>query len=75
MSNILGQALIDSVGGGKGAPLALSFLVPLDPSVSQTLVFGSGVPEPSTWAMGLLGFAGVGALTLRRSRRDRLATI
>lgn len=29
----------------------------------------SAVPEPSTWAMLLLGFAGVGFLTYRRSRQ------
>jgi len=29
----------------------------------------SAVPEPSTWAMLLLGFAGIGLVTFRRSRR------
>jgi len=29
----------------------------------------SAVPEPSTWAMLLLGFAGIGAITYKRSRR------
>jgi hypothetical protein len=29
------------------------------------------VPEPSTWAMLILGFAGVGAMAYRRSRKDR----
>ncbi len=33
-------------------------------------VLASGVPEPSTWAMMLLGFAGVGFMTYRRSRKD-----
>jgi hypothetical protein len=28
-----------------------------------------GVPEPSTWAMLLLGFAGIGYMTYRRSRK------
>ena len=31
----------------------------------------SAVPEPSTWAMMLLGFAGVGFMTYRRSRKDQ----
>ncbi len=30
----------------------------------------SAVPEPSTWAMMLLGFAGVGFMGYRRSRKD-----
>jgi hypothetical protein len=30
-------------------------------------VFGSGIPEPSTWAMMLLGFAGLG-FAFRQSR-------
>lgn len=36
------------------------------------LVLGvAAVPEPSTWAMMILGFAGVGFMTYRRSRRDQ----
>lgn len=31
----------------------------------------SGVPEPSTWAMMFLGFAGVGFMAYRRSRKDQ----
>ena len=31
----------------------------------------SAVPEPSTWAMMLLGFAGVGLMAYRRSRKDQ----
>ena len=31
------------------------------------------VPEPSTWAMGLLGFGGLGLLGLRKRRSNRLA--
>jgi hypothetical protein len=33
---------------------------------------GGGVPEPSTWAMMLVGFGGLGAV-LRRRRRDVVA--
>jgi len=36
------------------------------------LVLGvAAVPEPSTWAMMIVGFAGVGFMTYRRSRRDQ----
>ena len=31
----------------------------------------AAVPEPSTWAMMILGFAGVGFLAYRRSRKDQ----
>ena len=36
-------------------------------------LFGSlsAVPEPSTWAMMILGFAGVGFMAYRRSRKDQ----
>lgn len=31
------------------------------------------VPEPTTWAMMLIGFTGLGAMCRRRARKDRLA--
>jgi PEP-CTERM motif len=30
----------------------------------------SGVPEPSTWAMGLMGFAGIAGLSLFKRRQS-----
>jgi len=36
---------------------------------------GSVVPEPSTWAMMLLGFAGLGFAGYRRARRARPASV
>jgi hypothetical protein len=35
--------------------------------------FTSGVPEPSTWAMMILGFFGIGAMTHRRRQTAALA--
>jgi len=32
-----------------------------------------GVPEPSTWAMMILGFAGIGYMAHRRSRKSTMA--
>jgi hypothetical protein len=40
----------------------------------QDFVAGSPVPEPSTWAMLLLGFAGLGFVSYRTSRRIAAAT-
>ena len=33
----------------------------------------SSIPEPSTWAMMILGFAGIGAMTYRRRKSAMLA--
>jgi hypothetical protein len=41
--------------------------------VSEAQFFGSGVPEPSTWAMMLLGFAGLGFAGYRRAKGGRTA--
>ena len=32
----------------------------------------SAVPEPSTWAMMILGFAGIGFLAHRRARKAKI---
>jgi PEP-CTERM motif len=40
---------------------------------SGSFVFGGAVPEPSTWAMMLLGFAGLGYAGHRRAREPRAA--
>jgi PEP-CTERM motif len=49
--------------GGPGGEIQASF---------ETANFQgiAPVPEPSTWAMMLLGFAGVGFMAYRRSRKD-----
>jgi hypothetical protein len=36
---------------------------------SLTISVTSGVPEPSTWAMMILGFAGVGFMAYRRKSK------
>jgi len=40
-------------------------IIPTDGNATQAQITG-GVPEPSTWAMMLLGFAGVGFMAYRR---------
>ena len=43
--------------------------------VSQE-VFSTGVPEPSTWAMMMLGFAGLGFAAYRgRGRRAAISIV
>jgi hypothetical protein len=39
---------------------------------SATASATGAVPEPSTWAMGLLGFGGLGLMGWRKSRTNRL---
>ena len=51
----------------------------LGPNIDLTIegegvfAFGGAVPEPSTWAMMLLGFAGLGYACYRRTREPRAA--
>jgi PEP-CTERM motif len=40
---------------------------------SGTFAFGGAVPEPSTWAMMMLGFAGIGFLGCRQTLKARAA--
>jgi len=37
-----------------------------------TISVTSGVPEPATWAMMILGFAGVGFMAYRRKSKQAL---
>jgi hypothetical protein len=48
---------------------------PANPYASQQMVVGlaSGVPEPSTWAMMLTGFAGLGYAAFRRHQKENLS--
>jgi hypothetical protein len=48
----------DLVAGGSGG-------------YGMDLAFGGAVPEPSTWAMMLIGFAGLGYAGLKRARKSR----
>jgi hypothetical protein len=42
-------------------------------NISDTTI-RSAVPEPSTWAMMFLGFAGVGFMAYRRKRKGSIAS-
>jgi hypothetical protein len=56
--------------GTKNNPAGGINLVVLDDFLFSEPV-ASAVPEPSTWAMLILGFAGVGFMAYRRSRKDQ----
>jgi hypothetical protein len=62
-ANDLFQFDFTLAGGSLQAPLAVEAFVQV----------GSGVPEPSTWAMLILGFASVGFASYRRSRQSTMA--
>ncbi len=51
---------------------SVDLISPEFPAVDQVQI-GSAVPEPSTWAMMLLGFAGLGFAGYRTSRRTAAA--
>jgi hypothetical protein len=56
-------------GVGAGSD-TISIAAQTDPSewvVDDVSVTGSTVPEPATWAMMLIGFAGLGFLGYRRN--------
>jgi hypothetical protein len=57
---LTGDFLFSTFGGGNQIAVVQGFDAPVTP----------GVPEPSTWAMMILGFAGVGFMAYRRSRKD-----
>jgi hypothetical protein len=55
---------------------AITSLVQRDNSTTFDFngTFPSSVPEPSTWAMMLIGFAGIGAMAYRRKSKPALET-
>lgn len=62
-----------NLGGGSTSTVTISD----GKGVSNAQILGTGtpaVPEPATWAMMLVGFAGIGA-SMRRRRRPALAQI
>jgi hypothetical protein len=68
-------------GGGGGSYLASLFTISILTSgvnggngyVTIDPVVAPSIPEPSTWALMLIGFAGVGFAGFRRAKRNRAA--
>jgi uncharacterized protein (TIGR03118 family) len=56
-------------GGSNGSPLALYFTDGIDGETGGLFGAITVVPEPSTWAMMALGFAGLGFAGYRASRK------
>jgi hypothetical protein len=61
--------------GASGTGIFLSAVLPQGSNISMSesgsKVIGTLIPEPSTWAMMLLGFAGLGFVGYRRTRRAK----
>ena len=47
------------------------FQITPNTAIDASAAIASAVPEPTTWAMMILGFLGVGLMAYRRSRTDR----
>jgi hypothetical protein len=73
VSNDLTLALSEAAGGA--APINIDFLVPGTGVDSQTLAFATGAPEPSTWAMGIIGFAVMGFMGWKRHAKMAIAQV
>jgi hypothetical protein len=75
----------DSTGAADGSAIFIGWKGPLTTIQFETTAPGQGidfaigpvsiasVPEPSTWAMMLLGFVGLGYAGYRRARAGQLA--
>jgi len=57
---------------GGSASIDDPFQLALPDGVTATFASASAAPELSTWAMMLLGFAGVGFMTYRRKSKPAL---
>jgi hypothetical protein len=70
------ELFYDAAGFASGTTysFALNDYFPNNPGVSHITVYddAGAVPEPATWGLMLLGFAGVGA-AMRRSRKSKPA--
>ena len=68
-------SLIFGNGGSGGDPNTLYFTDGINGEMDGLFGAISAVPEPSTWAMLLLGFAGVGFMAYRRKSKPALMAV
>jgi hypothetical protein len=72
--NVIGADYAQSAGIWEYGPLQPSELASYTgPGVGSFLIRGGETPEPSTWAMMLIGFAGLGFAGYRRAKRNSAA--
>ena len=62
---------LGSVSGATEITFAYDLVAGGSGGYGMDLAFGGAVPEPSTWAMMLIGFGGLGCAGLRRARKCR----
>jgi hypothetical protein len=72
-STLISDITIDVDGGWATAPMQQALLNNF--TVNDDVAVAGAVPEPSTWAMLLLGFAGVGFMAYRRKSRPALMAV
>jgi PEP-CTERM motif len=56
-----------------GDPIVISMTSSVPQGDFDNVSLTASIPEPSTWAMMILGFAGIAAMTYRRRKRAMLA--
>jgi len=69
------QAALDAVAAYPGSPFTFTGKYSLGDDTGQGTFAISAVPEPSTWVMMIMGFAGLGLVAHRRARKSHAATV
>ena len=64
---------LGAVSGGADVMFSYDLVAGGAGGYGMDLAFGGAVPEPSTWAMMLIGFAGLGYAALKRARESQSA--
>ena len=66
----LAQSYLDGLGGWTGNPnFKVRMMTAINPVANQRQVFLAAVPEPSAWALLILGFGAIGSAMRKRPRQ------